>query len=665
MHEDRLSPNSFAHSKMKRVECASPKVPGLSDASRGIKRCKKDPRALVQKKFHDLSKQRYQDLLNAVQGDKNGTPSWSLSKSNGSFGNTNSPYGSRFTKLKLNTPEFFKNAQEFVLQGGATHSPHNLSRRGDAHAETVDGNKTKLETETQKKYESAKILPSRSKFSSFSLSKCFSTAVAPLTPLVKSFVKPQNLFSTSTISELRLNFARERSIDISPPDISGKELDSATDHVTPPTIDLIDSPPSSTPAHSPQSSSSLTQRSSSTPSVTTTTITSSFTTATNLALKSKVTLSLHELKLNESTDNELLEAEAKVYQARNERVQASNDFASKSSVAPQKPFFPGFIPPLRTELEGDEEEEEDEEDEDEIVSPELEKEVPNLSVIEAYIRPKLSNVTEETILVTKFNYEIRAKDIVTLQGLNWLNDEVINFYFQLIMQRSQQVDNLPKVYAFSTFFYDKLRASENSYATLKRWTRRVDIFSFDFILIPLHLGMHWALASINCTAKRICYYDSLTNTSLINEKGHVHQVALLKYLELEHMEKKGSTLPADWAICAVGEDENGRSGIRIPQQENGSDCGVFSCKFAECISRRSPFNFSQVIYSSSLGYFYFSLLSTFLCEVRHLYFFVVEAVSTFFLLFFSLTRTSCLHTLIPFTFSFVLYLLFLKSPCFI
>lgn len=31
----------------------------------------------------------------------------------------------------------------------------------------------------------------------------------------------------------------------------------------------------------------------------------------------------------------------------------------------------------------------------------------------------------------------------------------------------------------------------------------------------------------------------------------------------------------------------------IPQQMNGSDCGVFSCMFAEHIARDSPIDFSQ------------------------------------------------------------------------
>ena len=36
----------------------------------------------------------------------------------------------------------------------------------------------------------------------------------------------------------------------------------------------------------------------------------------------------------------------------------------------------------------------------------------------------------------------------------------------------------------------------------------------------------------------------------------------------------------------------------IPQQMNGSDCGMFACKFAEYITREAEINFTQVKASS-------------------------------------------------------------------
>ena len=48
---------------------------------------------------------------------------------------------------------------------------------------------------------------------------------------------------------------------------------------------------------------------------------------------------------------------------------------------------------------------------------------------------------------------VTRADIESLTGLNWLNDVIINVYLNLIVNRSQNSPELPKVYAFSTFFY--------------------------------------------------------------------------------------------------------------------------------------------------------------------------------------------------------------------
>jgi len=180
------------------------------------------------------------------------------------------------------------------------------------------------------------------------------------------------------------------------------------------------------------------------------------------------------------------------------------------------------------------------------------------------------------VLVDAHKIQITVKDINTLKGLQWLNDEVINFYMQMIVTRSGQ-GKLPKVYACTTFFYPKLK--DGGHASVKRWTKKVDIFEHAIVLVPVHLGMHWCLATIDMQRKAIMYYDSMGGRN----KGCLE--ALAKYVEDEHLAKKGAPLDmTSWKKeCAKD----------IPQQMNGSDCGMFTCKFAEYISRRARFTFSQ------------------------------------------------------------------------
>lgn len=45
--------------------------------------------------------------------------------------------------------------------------------------------------------------------------------------------------------------------------------------------------------------------------------------------------------------------------------------------------------------------------------------------------------------------------------------------------------NFQKVYAFNTFFIPKL--TETGYESVKRWTKNVDIFSYDLLIVPVSM----------------------------------------------------------------------------------------------------------------------------------------------------------------------------------
>ena len=128
---------------------------------------------------------------------------------------------------------------------------------------------------------------------------------------------------------------------------------------------------------------------------------------------------------------------------------------------------------------------------------------------EMIVNNALASSPQDEVLASAFNIDIRRKDIHTLRGLNWLNDEIINFYMSLIAERSKQADL--KIHTFTTFFYPKLL--KDGYQSLKRWTRKIDVFSYDLILIPIHLGLHWTLAIIDFTCKEIRYYDSMNGNN--------------------------------------------------------------------------------------------------------------------------------------------------------
>lgn len=187
------------------------------------------------------------------------------------------------------------------------------------------------------------------------------------------------------------------------------------------------------------------------------------------------------------------------------------------------------------------------------------------------------------ILSECFNISITREHMSTLFGLNWLNDEIINFYMELIVQRSKEREDYPSVHAMNTFFYPRL--STQSYTSVRRWTKKVDIFSKDIVLYPIHLNVHWCLALADFRSKEIRYYDSMGG------ENPECLVTLKNYLMSEHKNKKGSDIDlSDWKLLFISD---------IPQQMNGSDCGVFTCKFAEYITANEDLSFDQ----SNMPYF--------------------------------------------------------------
>lgn len=208
------------------------------------------------------------------------------------------------------------------------------------------------------------------------------------------------------------------------------------------------------------------------------------------------------------------------------------------------------------------------EDEFPEITEEMEKEIKNV----------FRTGNQDEVLSEAFRLTITRKDIQTLNHLNWLNDEIINFYMNMLMERSKE-KGFPSVHAFNTFFFTKLKTA--GYQAVKRWTKKVDVFSVDILLVPIHLGVHWCLAVIDFRKKSVTYYDSMGGIN--NEACRI----LLQYLKQESVDKKRKEFDTNgWQLFSKKSQE-------IPQQMNGSDCGMFACKYADCITKDRPINFTQ------------------------------------------------------------------------
>nr|XP_010305703.1 PREDICTED: sentrin-specific protease 5 [Balearica regulorum gibbericeps] len=162
-------------------------------------------------------------------------------------------------------------------------------------------------------------------------------------------------------------------------------------------------------------------------------------------------------------------------------------------------------------------------------------------------------------------------DLATLEGQNWLNDQIINMYGELIM------DAVPeKVHFFNSFFHRQLVTK--GYNGVKRWTKKVDLFKKTLLLIPIHLEVHWSLITVNIPNRIISFYDSQG----IHFKFCVENIR--KYLLTEAKEKNHPEFLQGWQTAVTK---------CIPQQKNDSDCGVFVLQYCKCLALDQPFQFSQ------------------------------------------------------------------------
>ena len=163
---------------------------------------------------------------------------------------------------------------------------------------------------------------------------------------------------------------------------------------------------------------------------------------------------------------------------------------------------------------------------DEIGSPSLRN-----IIVTQEDRLRISNDLESAesnrVIIEKFSIDMTVKKLQCLRPRQWLNDEVINFYFHMLMSGLYRRDGF---FSFSSFFFVKLLVPNvgYTYKNVRRWTKNVDIFSKKKIFIPINIGnSHWTLLLIDLMIKTIFYYDSLGNADVY--ASHALRVRMFIY----------------------------------------------------------------------------------------------------------------------------------------
>lgn len=99
---------------------------------------------------------------------------------------------------------------------------------------------------------------------------------------------------------------------------------------------------------------------------------------------------------------------------------------------------------------------------------------------------------------------VGKSDVERLDEGQLLNDEIITFYLKYLHKQLEDRDEqlAKKVYFFNSFFWEKLKPKRGAvnYEGVKNWTAKVDLLSFDYIIVPINEHAHWYVAII-CNAK--------------------------------------------------------------------------------------------------------------------------------------------------------------------
>ncbi|KAK2147943.1 hypothetical protein LSH36_527g01011 [Paralvinella palmiformis] len=106
---------------------------------------------------------------------------------------------------------------------------------------------------------------------------------------------------------------------------------------------------------------------------------------------------------------------------------------------------------------------------------------------------------------------VTNEDLFCLNEGEFLNDVIIDFYLKYLVNEILTDEDKERTHVFSSFFYRRLTQKQNKCRTedqqnmsamekrhsrVKTWTRHVDLFEKDFVIVPINESAHWYLAVI-------------------------------------------------------------------------------------------------------------------------------------------------------------------------
>ncbi|XP_070786581.1 sentrin-specific protease 7b [Enoplosus armatus] len=227
---------------------------------------------------------------------------------------------------------------------------------------------------------------------------------------------------------------------------------------------------------------------------------------------------------------------------------------------------------------------------------------------------------------------VAKEDLACLGGGEFLNDVIIDFYLKYLLLEGVGGSVAERSHVFSSFFYKQLSrrraAGEDAapsvpdrhmrHQRVKTWTRHVDIFTKDFLFVPVNQEAHWYMVVVCFPGLEEVQYEDFQRVSTggseraagkpseglrpqqppeCTQQGWQRDTVLkrpcilvMDSLKLSYHENVcrllRDYLQVEWEVRRGGprlftSDNMRSSNCRVPQQDNSSDCGLYLLQYAE------------------------------------------------------------------------------------
>lgn len=202
---------------------------------------------------------------------------------------------------------------------------------------------------------------------------------------------------------------------------------------------------------------------------------------------------------------------------------------------------------------------------------------------------------------------ISKRDVDLLRPEVFVNDTIIDFYIKYLKNKIQPEEK-HRFHFFNSFFFRKLAdpdkdsfsASEGraAFQRVRKWTRKVNLFEKDYVIIPVNFNYHWSLI-VMCHLGEVATFEDEDVKKSIRVPCILHMDSIKgNHAGLQDLVR--SYLCEEWKEKQkeASKDISSRFynlrfvSLELPQQQNSFDCGLFLLHYVELFLEQAPINFN-------------------------------------------------------------------------